>query len=58
MKQIVDKNKCCGCEACRQICPVQCISMEPDKEDFYYPQIGEKRCIDCKRCTEVCPVLQ
>lgn len=57
MKKIIEKIKCCGCEACCQICPTKCISMVADEEGFYYPQIEENKCIDCKRCMAVCPVL-
>ena len=27
MLQITDKSKCCGCNACVQRCPKQCIVM-------------------------------
>lgn len=25
MGQIVDETKCCGCRACSEVCPKQCI---------------------------------
>ena len=34
MIQINKKEECCGCEACVNICPVKCISMEYDEEGF------------------------
>ena len=51
------KSKCCGCTACQQICPVQCIAMEPDEEGFLYPKINETACIHCDQCKTVCPIL-
>lgn len=57
MIKITDKSRCCGCEACRSVCPKNCISMKADKEGFMYPQVDLSRCIDCKLCEEVCPVL-
>ena len=55
----VDKNKelCCGCEACVQKCPVNCIAMEQDEEGFQYPYIDETKCVHCDACEKVCPVL-
>lgn len=57
MIQITDKSQCCGCNACVQRCPKQCISMHEDSEGFLYPQIDMELCIDCGLCEKVCPVL-
>lgn len=57
MIKITDKSQCCGCEACRSVCPKDCISMKADKEGFVYPQVDLSQCIDCKLCEKVCPVL-
>lgn len=58
MIRIEEKQNCCGCGACAQICPGHCISMEADSEGFLYPQIQQERCIDCGLCETVCPVLK
>lgn len=57
MIQITDKKDCCGCEACAQRCPVQCITMTADDEGFLYPSVALSRCIRCGMCEDVCPVL-
>lgn len=57
MIQILKKSNCCGCNACSQICPKQCISMREDNEGFLYPQINKTLCIDCHLCEKVCPIL-
>lgn len=57
MIQIIDKAKCCGCNACVQRCPKQCITMHEDEEGFLYPKVDPKSCIDCGLCDKVCPVL-
>lgn len=51
-----NKNNCCGCWACVNICPTKAISMAPDNEGFLYPSILQSKCIDCKMCLQVCPV--
>ncbi|MFI3314148.1 MAG: Coenzyme F420 hydrogenase/dehydrogenase, beta subunit C-terminal domain [Rikenellaceae bacterium] len=57
MINISKKEECCGCEACRQICPQDCITMTIDNEGFLYPMVDEGVCVDCGACQRVCPVL-
>lgn len=57
MIHITDKKNCCGCSACVQRCPKQCIRLEEDTEGFLYPQVDEKTCIKCGLCEKVCPIL-
>ena len=50
------KNECCGCTACQQVCPTQCLKMVPDSEGFLYPRkMEENKCIKCGLCERVCP---
>lgn len=55
MIEIKDKSQCCGCSACVQKCPKQCISMQVDEEGFYYPSVDRSVCINCGQCDNVCP---
>lgn len=48
---------CCGCGACADKCPKNCIQMIPDQEGFLYPKIDTNHCIDCHICEKTCPVL-
>ena len=57
MIDIKDKRQCCGCSACKQICPKKCIRMEEDNEGFLYPKVDIVHCIDCHKCERVCPVI-
>ena len=57
MIKIQKTTDCCGCSACAEICPKQCISLDVDYEGFWYPQINSSICIDCHLCESVCPVL-
>ena len=57
MINIKNKQDCCGCSACTQRCPKQCISMQMDDEGFLYPQVDSSKCIDCHLCEKVCPVI-
>lgn len=56
MITIKEIDKCCGCGACAQACPKQCIKMEADKEGFLYPVINKPACADCGKCEKVCPI--
>lgn len=51
-----NKSECCGCGACQQICPVQCVTMQPDEEGFLYPNMDESACVHCGKCELVCPI--
>ena len=54
----LNKQDCCGCESCIQICPKQCISLNEDEEGFKYPSINLTNCIQCNLCEKVCPGIQ
>lgn len=57
MIRLTKKANCCGCGACAQSCPKNCISMEPDSEGFLYPKVDEPQCVNCGLCEKVCPIL-
>lgn len=58
MIDIKRPEECCGCGACVQICPKQCIEFKPDEsEGFCYPVVDLSRCIHCNACERVCPEL-
>lgn len=57
MVELINKSKCCGCAACVQVCPKQCISFNEDIEGFLYPIVNKDLCIDCRLCEKVCPFL-
>ncbi|MEG0180318.1 MAG: Coenzyme F420 hydrogenase/dehydrogenase, beta subunit C-terminal domain [Romboutsia sp.] len=57
MIDIKVKSECCGCYACTNVCPKQCIDMNIDNEGFWYPKVNKDICIDCGLCEKVCPVI-
>ena len=56
MIEIKKKSDCCGCTACANICPKNCIEMREDEEGFLYPHVDKEKCINCGLCEKVCPV--
>ena len=52
-----NKENCCGCTACKNICPKNAIEMKEDEEGFLYPNIDKEKCIDCGLCKKVCPII-
>jgi coenzyme F420-reducing hydrogenase beta subunit len=57
MIRLENKTDCCGCNACVQSCPKDCITMQEDNEGFLYPSINIETCIDCSLCEKVCPEI-
>lgn len=55
---VINQAQCTGCQACIQVCPVDCIEMVPGE---LYPDMGQMveidldRCIGCKACVKMCP---
>ncbi|MDD7128527.1 MAG: Coenzyme F420 hydrogenase/dehydrogenase, beta subunit C-terminal domain [Prevotella sp.] len=58
MINVLENKQCCGCGACVQVCPKECIIMVNDTEGFRYPKVDHDRCIDCHLCEQICPMLQ
>ena len=52
----VTEDKCSGCGLCKNICPVDAISMVENSEGFIYPHIDMGKCINCGKCLRYCPV--
>ena len=53
---ISDKSKCCGCEACMEICPQQYgITMNRDDLYFNYPVFHKEICCNWRQSDAVCP---
>ena len=49
-----DKSTCCGCGACKIVCPNLAISMESDEYGYIYPNIDKELCVECHKCEEIC----
>lgn len=58
MINITQKENCCGCNACGDICSKQAITFKTDNEGFWYPEVDMAKCVDCGLCEKVCPILQ
>lgn len=57
MINITDKTKCCGCNACGDICGKGAISFKTDNEGFWYPEVNKDLCVECGLCEKVCPII-
>lgn len=57
MIQIEDKSKCCGCNACGDVCAHSAITFKTDIEGFWYPVVDKDKCVECGLCEKICPII-
>lgn len=57
LKPVVTEEKCTGCGACANKCPVNAIEMNLSQEGFYLAQIDSSLCIECGMCYKTCPAM-
>ena len=51
-----ENEKCTGCFACANICPVNAIESRKNGEGFLYPFVDKAICLNCEKCISVCPI--
>ncbi len=51
MAVTIDEEKCTGCGACVEVCPVEALKLVDDKA-----KVDPDTCIDCGTCVDECPV--
>jgi Fe-S-cluster-containing hydrogenase component 2 len=47
----IDSEKCAGCGACEDVCPVEAVRVSDDG----VARIDQDRCTECEACIEACP---
>lgn len=56
MINIIDREQCCGCNACGDACSTGAIRFERDKGGFLYPKVDQNKCNGCGACDAACPM--
>lgn len=59
VKNNIHKNNtlCCGCGACKAVCPCNAIEVKLNKDGFYTASVDDKKCVSCGKCANVCPYV-
>lgn len=55
---VIDADNCTGCDACVEVCPVDCIYKVPGPDLPHlqtFCDIEVDRCIGCQLCAKWCP---
>ena len=50
----INSSMCCGCGACKTICPQKAITMNIASNGFLYPVVDMDKCIRCGLCEKTC----
>lgn len=54
---VINADNCTGCEACLEVCPVDCIEKIQQYDQFYnlqsFCQIDLERCVGCEVCVHI-----
>ncbi len=45
---------CTSCQLCGAVCPTSAITIKPNSQGFYRPQIEDEKCINCGLCVQNC----
>ncbi len=53
-----NNSLCCGCGACKEICPTSAINIKMNDQGLYQSFVYSKLCVNCGKCISVCPVQQ
>ena len=57
ISEIIKKGNCTGCGACKNVCNINAISMELNRDGFYEPSINKSKCVNCGLCDKTCAIV-
>lgn len=56
--EVMPEKRCSGCGGCKNICPVDAISLEENKFGYLLPKVDREKCINCGLCLKGCPGVE
>lgn len=57
VSNMLNREMCVGCTACKSVCPVNAIDIRQDVFGYYRSYVDYEKCINCGKCAKVCPAL-
>ena len=51
----INAENCRDCGECLDVCPVSCITPDPNVKRLIKIELTEEECINCRRCVKYCP---
>lgn len=53
--EVVPEHRCSGCGGCKNICPVDAVTLQENELGYLLPKVDREKCIGCGLCLKRCP---